>query len=205
MLAFEEVKKRIVEELAGRLFTNYYTGVEYFPSNLTIDDVNIPLLAPEEREALLFKYWYGRTLSQKLSGDVTVKVLPQYLFTNTLSDELYCVFITRKYSRADIPPEVEGEGYYIKRHHSRADVYVGAVKINPSDVITIRMLGAEGDLVLATLAASRLAKSLSRTLVPIIDLENGELVDYQPVGFEELLFIEFLRFFLYRERVERRA
>jgi hypothetical protein len=205
MLVFEEAKKRIVEELAGRLFANYYTGVEYFPSNLTIDDVSIPLLAPEEREALLFKYWYGRTLSQKLSGDVTVKVLPQYLFTNTLSEDLYCVFVTRKYSRADIPPEVEGEGYYIMRHHSRSDIYVGAVRINPGNVMTIRMLGSEGDLVLATLVASRLAKSLSRTLVPIVDLETGELVDYQPIGFEELLFIEFLRFFLYRERVERRA
>lgn len=205
MLAFEEVKKRIVEELASRLFTNYYTGVEHFPSNLTLDDVNIPLLAPEEREALLFKYWYGRTLSQKLSGDITVKVMPQYLFTNTLSEDLYCVFTTRKYSRVVIPPEVEGEGYYIKRHPTRADIYVGAVRIKPSSIMTIKMLGSEGDLVLATLVASRLAKSLSRTLVPIVDLETGELVDYQPIGFEELLFIEFLRFILYRERVERRA
>ena len=54
MLVFEEAKKRIVEELAGRLFTNYYTGAEYFPSSLTVDDVSIPLLAPEEELEMVY-------------------------------------------------------------------------------------------------------------------------------------------------------
>lgn len=51
----------------------------------------------------------------------------------------------------------------------------------------------EEDIINAILAASRIAKSLTNVCVPVIDIETGKIIDYEPVNAEETIFIEVFR------------
>jgi hypothetical protein len=62
----------------------------------------------------------------------------------------------------------------------------------------------EKDIVEAVEVAARLSKSLAKHVVPVTSIVSGDIVDYAAVGYEELLFMEILRYLLYRQRVEER-
>lgn len=51
------------------------------------------------------------------------------------------------------------------------------------------------------LAAGRLSKSLSKTLVPVVDIITGKVVDLQPIGREDEIFHILLTHFLRRSMV----
>ncbi|MEM2556863.1 MAG: hypothetical protein QW720_03635 [Candidatus Caldarchaeum sp.] len=56
----------------------------------------------------------------------------------------------------------------------------------------------EKEIAKSVMVAARLSKSLSRSLVPVVDWVGNRIVAYATVGYEEIMFIEIMRYLLAR-------
>jgi len=201
---FERVKKDIVKGVEEASYMqNYDTPSVFLGSPIKVRGLEIVVRQPAGFEELLFKAWYGKVLAPRISGNVTVKIMPERYFKRKRGD-VFSVFGIRKYSAGDMPEVLSGEGYYVKSHQFMTDAYVGAAVLNGNDVFTIKASMCEKDIVEAAEVAARLSKSLAKHVVPVTSISSGEIVDYIAIGYEELLFMEILRYLLYRRRVEER-
>jgi hypothetical protein len=201
---FEKVKKDIVKGVEDAAYMqNYDTSNVVLGNAVRVGGVDIVIRQPTGSEELLFKAWYGKVLAPRVSGNVTVRIMPERYFKRRMGD-VFSVFCIRKYSAGDMPEVFNGKGYYVKSHPSLADVYVGAAVLNGKEVFTIKASMYEKDIVEAVEVAARLSKSLAKHVVPVTSIVSGDIVDYAAVSYEELLFMEILRYLLYRQRVEER-
>jgi len=201
---FEKVKKDIVKGVEDAAsMQNYDTSNVVLNNAIRVGGVDIVIRQPTGSEELLFKAWYGKVLAPRVSGNVTVRIMPDRYFKRKMGD-VFSVFGIRKYSVGDMPEVFNGKGYYVKSHQSLADVYVGAAVLNGKDVFTIKGSVYEKEIVDAVEVAARLSKSLAKHVIPVTSIVSGDIVDYAAVGYEELLFMEILRYLLYRQRVEER-
>jgi hypothetical protein len=197
-LRFEKWAETIVDKVkSGLSSSSLNLGISLKIS----DDLEVTMRAPNENEELLFKNWYGMFISQKISGNVVVRVLPKEIFSNN-KNFTYFVFLIRRYGGVDLGDvdEIKEKDYYLSKHKLLTDIWCGVSRINVADVFKIIAIGGEKEIVEAVEVAARLAKSLSRHIVPVIAINTGEIIDYAQIGYEELLFIELLRHFLVRER-----
>jgi hypothetical protein len=198
---FERVKREIVmgvEEAA--YMQNYDTTNVFLGSTIKFKDLDIIVRQPTGSEELLFKAWYGKILAPRVTGNVTVRIMPDKHFKRKVGD-VFSVFSIRKYSAGDMPEVISGKGYYVKSHRSIAEAYVGAAVLNGKEVFTLRASAREKEIVEAVEVAARLSRSLSRHIVPVTSISSGEIVDYMAIGYEELLFLEILRYLFYHQRV----
>jgi hypothetical protein len=198
---FEKVKKEIVSGVEEAAYMqNYDTTSIFLSSTIKFRGLDIVVRQPTGPEELLFKAWYGKILAPRVTGNVTVRIMPDKYFKRNAGD-VFSVFGIRKYSSGDMPEAVSGKGYYVKSHKSISEAYVGAAVINGKEVFTLRASPHEKEIVEAVEVAARLSRSLSRHIVPVTSISSGEIVDYMAVGYEELLFLEILRYLFYHQRV----
>lgn len=93
--------------------------------------------------------------------------------------------------------------YYAKRTYS----YSSSVVIVIVCIVKERILyeeirqfidEEEKEIAKSVMVAARLSKSLSRSLVPVVDWVGNRIVAYATVGYEEIMFIEIMRYLLAR-------
>jgi hypothetical protein len=203
-LDFERVKKEIVKGVEEAAYMQSYDTTNVVLSSvIKVRGLDIVVRQPTGPEELLFKAWYGKILAPRVTGNVTIRIIPDRYFKKREGD-VFSVFSIRKYSTGDMPEVVSGKGYYVKSHQSVADVYIGAAVLNGKEVFTLRASAHEREIVEAVEIAARLSKSLAKHVVPVTSIVSGDVVDYVAVGYEELLFIEILRYLLYRQRLAER-
>jgi hypothetical protein len=200
-LDFERVKKEIVRGVEEAAYMqNYDTTNVFLGSTIKFRGLDIVVRQPTSSEELLFKAWYGKILAPRVTGNVTVRIMPDRYFKRRAGD-VFSVFSIRRYSSGDMPDVVSGKGYYVKSHQSIADAYVGAAVLNGKEVFTLRASVREKEIVEAVEVAARLSRSLARHIVPVTSISSGEIVDYIAIGYEELLFLEILRYLFYHQRL----
>ena len=203
LLVFEKVKKEIVEAVADETYQSSDGYSVTFANAVKVRGIELIFRQLTGSEELLFKAWCGKVLTGKLSGSFYVRCMPRSNFRNK-GNEIYCVFAIRRYSCGNnVGYVLSGRGYYIMGHKELTDIYVGTVALDAKEVLSFKASVYEKEIVEATEIAARLAKSMAKHVIPVISISSGEIVDYAAVGYEELLFMEYLRYFLYRRREER--
>ena len=203
LLLFEKVKKEIVEAVADSTYQSSDGHSITFANSIKVRGIELILRQLTGSEELLFKAWYGKVLSGKLSGNFYVKCMARSNFRSK-GNETYCVFAIRRYASGNnIGYVLSGRGYYVMGHKELADIYVGTVALDAKEVLSFKASVYEKEIVEATEIAARLAKSMAKHVIPVISIHSGEIVDYAAVGYEDLLFMEYLRYLLYRRREER--
>ncbi|MEM2003162.1 MAG: hypothetical protein QXQ37_00730 [Nitrososphaerota archaeon] len=166
--------------------------IQSYPSKEFIfNDEKYELVLLEKEKMPFAKFIFHKifTIMLSTSGDVYFyKIEPEIFYENTI------LIIVTSYRNLYIGLMRSFEGnlkYIIKSSSARLFALVQYEERRIYDAI----YGApnEDEIVRAAVTASRLAKSLCRTGIPIIDIETGKIIDFEIINYEETLFIEIFR------------
>jgi hypothetical protein len=199
-LSFVKSQKKLLSALRERVTLNQYNPTPQIFDTLDIDSSKIYLKQADDKEEIIFKSWFGRYINPRLSGYVAIKVIPAEVFSNS-EGFIFYVFALKKYGGKMNSNRLVKKDFAIERHNSFTDLWYGIARVKHNEVFRIKAIEGEKEIVDAVEVAARLAKSLSRRVVPITNIETGEVVDYSQVGYEDVIFIEILRHYLVRERM----